>query len=89
VQHADTDERAGHDRERQADPEQPGRYRELAAQSRERDPRGISEEDQRQRRLRQQLHGLTADAQIDQAEHRACEQTGRREEDRCRDHRAL
>ena len=66
-QHADPGESAEGDRERQANPEQPGRYRELLPQGRERDPGGVSEEDERQRRLRQQLDGLAADAQIDQA----------------------
>ena len=83
------DERPGGDRERQADAEQPRRYGELGAQGRERDPRGVGEEDERQRRLRQQLHRLAADTQIDQAEHRAGEQARRREEDRRRDDRAL
>ena len=88
-QHADPDERAGGDRERQTDPEQPGRYRELRAQRRERDPGGVSEEDERQRRLRQQLDGLAADTQIDQAEYRPCQQARGGEEDRRRDERPL
>ena len=78
----DADERAGGDRERQADPEQARRYSELAAQGGERDPRSVGEEDQRQRRLRQQLDGLAADVQVDQPEHRTCQQARGREEDR-------
>ena len=88
-QHADAGERADGDRERQADPEQPGRHRELLAQGRQRDPRGVGEEDERQRRLRQQLDGLAADAQIDQAEYRPCQQPRGREEDRRCDERPL
>ena len=77
------------DRQRQPDPEQARGHGELVAQRRERDPRRVREEDERQRRLGQQLDGLGADPQVDQAEHRAGEQAGRREEDRRRDDRAL
>ena len=59
------------------------------AQRGERDPRGVSEEDQRQRRLRQQLDGSPPILQIDQAEHRAGQQARGGEEDRRRDDRPL
>ena len=88
-QHADPGERAEGDRQRQANPEQPGRHRELLTQGRERDPGGVGEEDERQRRLRQQLDGLAADAQIDQPEDRSRQQARGREEDRRCDERTL
>ena len=86
-QHADADEGPGDDRERESDPEQAGWHGEFLAQSGERDARGIREEDQRERRLRQQLDRLAADLEIDEPEHRAGQQPRRREEDRGRDDR--
>jgi hypothetical protein len=88
-QQADPGERAEDDRERQPNPEQPGRYRELLAQSRERDPGGIGEEHERQRRLREQLDWLAADTQVDQAQYRAGEQARGGKEDRRRNERPL
>ena len=67
-------ERAGKDRERQADAEQPQRHRVLAAQRAQRDPRGIGEQDERQRDLREPLDRLALELEVEQPEHRPGEE---------------
>ena len=62
--------RAGHDRERQADPEQAQRHRGLVAERPQRDPRRVREQDQGQRDLGEQLHLLAVHLQVHQPQHR-------------------
>ena len=59
------DDEAGHERQRQADPEQAQRHRELAAQRAQVDPRGVCEQDQRERRFGEQLDRLAGRREID------------------------
>ena len=54
-----------------AEPEEARRDAELVAKGRDRDPRGVGEEDERQRRLGQQLDRLAAELQVEQPENRA------------------
>ena len=48
----------GHDRQRQADPEQPRRHGVLPSQRPEVDPGGVDEEHERQRRLGEKPHAV-------------------------------
>ena len=75
------DAEAGEDREWQAEAEQPGRDRDLVAQRLEVDPGGVAEEDERERRLGEQLHGLARDAGVDDAERVDAEEEPGRGED--------
>jgi hypothetical protein len=65
---------AERDRQRQADTEQPQRHTDLAAKLSEIDARGVAEQDQRQRRLRQRLDGRARARQIDPVEHLGSDQ---------------
>ena len=62
-------ERAGSDREGKADPEQPHRQVMVAAQSTQVDPRGVGEEDQRERRLGEGADRFTQGREVHLAEH--------------------
>src|SRR3954453_1525682 len=55
---------AGDDREREADAQQPQRHRELPTERAQRDPRGIREQHERQRDLRQQLDLLAFEPEV-------------------------
>ena len=78
----DAGHRAGRNRQGQAQPEEARRDAELAAERRNRDPRGVGEEDERQRRLGQQLDRLASELEVEQPERGPREQARRGEEDR-------
>jgi hypothetical protein len=71
VDQAYREERTKDDRERKADSEQTERHGVLPAQRSEVDPRGVREEDERQRRLREQPDDAALDLELDPAEHLA------------------
>ena len=72
---------AERDRQRQSDPEQAHRHPDLAAKQPEIDARGVAEQHQRQRRLRQRSHGPARALEIDLAEHLGPHQQPHRDED--------
>ena len=77
------------DRQRQADPEQAHRHRDLAPQLSEVDARGVGEEHERQRRLGQRSHGRAGARDVDSVEDlRADQEPDRDEQDRGRDRRS-
>ena len=79
---------SGHERQRQADPEQAQRHRELAAQRAHVDPRGVREQDQRKRRLGEQLDRLSGRRRLDEPQRlRADEQSDGGEDHRGGDRR--
>ena len=83
------DAEAGHDRQRQADPEQTRRDRDLVTERAQVDPRGVAEEHDRERRLRQQLHRLAGHARVDEPERvDADDEPDRGEHHRAREWRA-
>ena len=59
-------EEARHERQGQADPEQPERHRELAAKRTDVDPRSVREQDESKRRLGEQLDRLSGRGDVDQ-----------------------
>ena len=83
------DERARDDRQGQADAEQPQGDGVLGAERTQVDPRCIGEQDERERRLGEQLDVPVALRELDQAEPGAGDQAADGEEDRGRDEDAL
>ena len=63
------DERAGDERERETDPEQPRRYRRLTVQSADVDARCVCEQHEAERRLGEHLHRVPVGVDVDHAEH--------------------
>ena len=87
-EHDERDDEAQRQRQGQADPEQTQRHRELAAQRAHVDPRGVREQDERKRRLGEQLDRLAGRRDLDQPQRlRADEQPDGGEDHRGGDRR--
>ena len=88
-QHTDGDERAGHDRQRQAHAEEAEWEGVLHAERAQVDPRRVGEQNERERRLREELDLPAARGKVDETEPRAYDQAREREENRRSDECAL